>query len=190
VGQVGLADAPPRAGLEPQVAHSWQPFLPEQRRQFSEETLAGWVTFGHWIGGLDIPPAEVRLQHAALADTAEYQRISRCPVLFDQADNALIYPRQLLATPLGQADGQARLMPIPMPMLTACSVSVSGAIACWITLPGVVAATAGRGCRPAANRRAFSAQSAYSAAAFARGRVIIQPVGGSNAATAGVALPA
>lgn len=110
LGQVGLDDEPPRAGLEPQVAHSWQPLLPQQQRQLSEETLAGWVTFGHWISGLDIPPTEVRFQHAAPADTAEYQRIFRCPVLFDQADNALVFAKRLLATPLGQADAQVRLM--------------------------------------------------------------------------------
>lgn len=110
LGQVDLADEPPRPGLEPQVAHSWQPLLPQQKRQLSEETLAGWVTFGHWISGLDIPPTEVRFQHAAPADTSEYQRIFRCPVLFDQADNALVFPKRLLATPLGQADAQVRLM--------------------------------------------------------------------------------
>jgi AraC-like DNA-binding protein len=110
LGQVDLADEPPRAGLEPQVAHSWQPLLPQQKRQLSEETLAGWVTFGHWISGLDIPPTEVRFQHSAPVDTSEYQRIFRCPVLFDQADNALVFPKRLLATPLGQADAQVRLM--------------------------------------------------------------------------------
>lgn len=110
LGQVDLADEPPRAGLEPQVAHSWQPLLPQQKRQLSEETLAGWVTFGHWISGLDIPPTEVRFQHSAPADSSEYQRIFRCPVLFDQADNALVFPKRLLATPLGQADAQVRLM--------------------------------------------------------------------------------
>ncbi|MCZ4324307.1 AraC-type DNA-binding protein [Pseudomonas sp. 8BK] len=109
LGQVDLADEPPRPGLEPQVAHSWQPLLPQQKRQLSEETLAGWVTFGHWISGLDIPPTEVRFQHAAPADMSEYQRIFRCPVLFDQADNALVFPKRLLATPLGQADAQVRL---------------------------------------------------------------------------------
>ncbi|HZX18101.1 MAG TPA: AraC family transcriptional regulator [Pseudomonas sp.] len=110
LGQVDLADEPPRAGLEPQVAHSWQPLLPQQKRQLSEETLAGWVTFGHWISGLDIPPTEVRFQHSAPADSSEYQRIFRCPVLFDQVDNALVFPKRLLATPLGQADAQVRLM--------------------------------------------------------------------------------
>jgi AraC-like DNA-binding protein len=110
LGRVDLADEPLREGLEPQVAHSWQPLLAQQQRQLSEETLAGWVTFGHWISGLDIPPTEVRFQHSAPADTSEYQRIFRCPVLFDQADNALVFPKRLLATPLGQADAQVRLM--------------------------------------------------------------------------------
>ncbi|PTS82186.1 AraC family transcriptional regulator [Pseudomonas sp. HMWF032] len=110
LGVVDLADEPPRPELEPQVAHSWQPLLPQQKRQLSEETLAGWVTFGHWISGLDIPPTEVRFQHSAPADTSEYLRIFRCPVLFDQADNALVFPRRLLATPLGQADAQVRVM--------------------------------------------------------------------------------
>ncbi len=110
LGQVDLADEPPREGLEPQVAHSWQPLLAQQQRQLSEETLAAWVTFGHWISGLDIPPSEVRFQHAAPADTREHQRIFRCPVLFEQADNALVFPKRLLSTPLGQADAQVRLM--------------------------------------------------------------------------------
>jgi AraC-like DNA-binding protein len=110
LGHVELADEPPRDGLEPLVAHSWQPLLAQQQRQLSEETLAAWVTFGHWISGLDIPPTEVRFQHAAPADTSEHRRIFRCPVLFGQADNALVFPRRLLNTPLGQADAQVRLM--------------------------------------------------------------------------------
>ena len=110
LGNVDLADEPPRAGLEPQVAHSWQPLLAQHNDQLSEETLAGWVTFGHWISGLDSPPTEVRFQHAAPADIREHQRIFACPVLFGQADNALIFPRRLLAAPLGQADAQVRLM--------------------------------------------------------------------------------
>ncbi|HEX5843087.1 MAG TPA: AraC family transcriptional regulator [Pseudomonas sp.] len=110
LGQVDLADEPPRAGVEPQVAHSWQPLLAQQQRQLSEETLAAWVTFGHWISGQDIPPTEVRFQHAAPADVSEHQRIFRCPVLFGQADNALVFPKRLLALPLGQADAQVRLM--------------------------------------------------------------------------------
>ncbi|AYC34797.1 AraC family transcriptional regulator [Pseudomonas cavernae] len=108
LGRVDLADEPPRAGQEAQVAHSWQPLLALQQRQTSEETLAGWVTFGHWISGLDEPPTEVRFQHAAPADTSEHRRLFRCPVLFGQADNALVFPKRLLAAPLGQADALVR----------------------------------------------------------------------------------
>ncbi|KFX71138.1 AraC family transcriptional regulator [Pseudomonas taeanensis MS-3] len=110
LGRVDLADEPPRAGVEAQVAHSWQPLLGQQQRQLSEETLAGWLTFGHWISGLEIPPTEVRFQHPAPQDVSEHRRIFRCPVLFTQADNALVFPKRLLATRLGQADARVRLM--------------------------------------------------------------------------------
>ncbi|WFC60609.1 AraC family transcriptional regulator [Pseudomonas sp. REST10] len=110
LGLVLLEDEPPRQGCEPLVAHSWQPLLAQQQRQLSEETLAGWVSFGRWISGLDIAPTEVRFQHSAPADTREHERIFRCPVLFDQADNALVFPKRLLAVPLGQADAQVRGM--------------------------------------------------------------------------------
>ncbi len=108
LGRVELDEEPPRDGLEPQVVHSWHPSLPQHQRLHAEETLAGWVTFGHWISGLTVPPTEVRFQYPAPADTSEYQRIFRCPVLFEQADNALVFPKRLLATPLGQADAQLR----------------------------------------------------------------------------------
>ena len=110
LGRVGLDDEPSRAGCEALVAHSWAPFLVQQQRQVSEETLAGWVSFGRWITGLDIPPTEVRFRHAAPADTSEHQRIFRCPVLFGQADNALVFPKRLLSLPLSQADAQVRAM--------------------------------------------------------------------------------
>lgn len=110
LGVIGLDDEPPRPGLEPQVAHSWRPLLPQQQRQMAEEALSGWATFGRWISGLDEPPSEVRFQHPAPASCAEHARIFRCPVLFGQADNALVFPKRLLSAPLGQADAQVRLM--------------------------------------------------------------------------------
>ncbi|MED5609761.1 MULTISPECIES: AraC family transcriptional regulator [Pseudomonas] len=106
LGRVELADEPPRAGHEPLVRHSWEPLLPRQQRQLAEETLACWLRFGHWISGRDQAPLEVRFRHPAPADIAEHRRIFRCPVLFGQADNALVFPRRLLALPLEQADSQ------------------------------------------------------------------------------------
>ncbi|MET1079344.1 MAG: AraC family transcriptional regulator [Pseudomonas sp.] len=110
LGVVDLADEPPRAGLEAQVSLSWRPLLPQPQRQIAEESLAGWVTFGRWISGLEHPPSEVRFRHPAPADTQEHRRIFHCPVLFEQPDNALVFPKRLLASPLGQADGQVRQM--------------------------------------------------------------------------------
>ncbi|OHC32793.1 MAG: AraC family transcriptional regulator [Pseudomonadales bacterium RIFCSPLOWO2_12_59_9] len=110
LGRVELNDEPLQTGLEPQVAHSWQPLSAQLQRHTSEETLAAWVTFGHWISGLDLAPTLVRFQHPQPADISEHQRIFRCSVLFAQADNALVYPKRLLSAPLGQADAQMRLM--------------------------------------------------------------------------------
>ena len=110
LGRVVLDDEPARLDGEALVAHRWQPLLAQQQRQLSEETLAGWVSFGRWISGLDIAPTEVRFQHSAPADTSEHARIFRCPVQFDQPDNALVFPRRLLAAPLSQADAQVRGM--------------------------------------------------------------------------------
>ncbi|WP_371370404.1 AraC family transcriptional regulator [Pseudomonas sp. QL9] len=106
LGRVELDDEPARPGCEPLVRHSWEPLLPRLQRQLAEETLACWLRFGQWICALDEPPVEVRFRHPEPADTREHQRIFRCPVLFGQADNALVFPRRRLATPLGQADQQ------------------------------------------------------------------------------------
>lgn len=108
LGSVELADEPLRAGCEPLVKLGWEPLLPQQQRQMSEETMASWVSFGHWISGMSEAPFEVRFRHSAPADTCEHQRIFRCPVLFDQPDNALVFPKRLLSSPLGQADAQVR----------------------------------------------------------------------------------
>ena len=110
LGHIELEDWPQGDSPEPLVVHRWTPLLPQQQRQIAEETLAGWVTFGRWVTGLDEPPLEVHFQHPAPADAGEHQRLFRCPVKFAQAQNALIFPKRLLAVPLGQADAQVRLM--------------------------------------------------------------------------------
>jgi AraC-like DNA-binding protein len=60
--------------------------LPQLPRHASEEVLAAWVTFGHWVSGLDLAPTLVRFQHPQPADISEHQRIFACPLLFEQAD--------------------------------------------------------------------------------------------------------
>ncbi|PAV48318.1 AraC family transcriptional regulator [Pseudomonas sp. HAR-UPW-AIA-41] len=110
LGHIELEDWPQGDSPEPLVVHRWTPLLPQQQRQIAEETLAGWVTFGRWVTGLDEPPLQVHFQHTAPADTREHQRLFRCPVKFAQAQNALIFPKRLLTLPLGQADAQVRLM--------------------------------------------------------------------------------
>ncbi|MBB6340484.1 AraC-like DNA-binding protein [Pseudomonas fluvialis] len=110
LGHIELEDWPQGDSPEPLVVHRWTPLLPQQQRQIAEETLAGWVTFGRWVTGLEEPPLEVHFQHPVPADTREHQRLFRCPVKFSQTQNALIFPKRLLSLPLGQADAQVRLM--------------------------------------------------------------------------------
>ena len=109
LGRILLQDEPAHDG-EAQVALTWVPHLPQQRAQVCEETLASWLTFGYWISGVQEAPTAVRFQHAAPQDTREHERIFRCPLSFAQADNALVFPKRILATPLGQADSQVRRM--------------------------------------------------------------------------------
>ena len=109
LGWVELADEPAESLEEAQVALTWraQLVLPAQQHwQLADETLAGWVTFGRSITGPQFSPSLVRFQHAEPADLSEYQRIFCCPLLFNQADNALVFARRLLALPLIQADAQ------------------------------------------------------------------------------------
>ncbi|MCJ8170540.1 AraC family transcriptional regulator [Atopomonas sediminilitoris] len=109
LGRVLLVDDA-SVGAEPHVALTWTPHWPQQRVQVCEETLASWLTFGYWISGVSERPTEVRFQHEAPADCSEYARLFACPVRFAQTDNALVFPRRILQTPLGQADSQVRLM--------------------------------------------------------------------------------
>ncbi len=109
LGRVELADEPPSASNQAQVALAWHSrwvLNPEQQRHLVDETLAGWVTFGRSITGAQFSPTLARFQHGPPAELAEYQDIFRCPLLFNQADNALVFPRHWLDQPLLHADGQ------------------------------------------------------------------------------------
>lgn len=73
-------------------------------RQLAEENLAGMVSFARWISADDHPPLEVHFQHSDVDNGAEYQRIFRCPVLFNQPQTRLIFPLDYLQLSLPQAD--------------------------------------------------------------------------------------
>lgn len=70
-----------------------------------EAYFAAAITFGRWITGTERNPREIRFAYPAPdTDTSEYQRIFRCPVRFDQPDNAVVLDSDLLDLPLKDAD--------------------------------------------------------------------------------------
>lgn len=75
-----------------------------------EMSLAGWVSVGRELLQ-DNPrlqaetlPSEVHFRCPPPADTAVYEAFFRCPVLFAQKDNAVIFPASLLNEPTRDAD--------------------------------------------------------------------------------------
>lgn len=78
---------------------------PMTTRHRVEAFFVGAVTFGRWISGTDENPVEVRFQHSMPdCGDAEYQRVFRCPVLFNQPDNAVVLDQRLLDLPMKDAD--------------------------------------------------------------------------------------
>ena len=78
---------------------------PVTTRHRVEAFFVGAVTFGRWISGTDENPVEVRFRHAMPECGAdEYQRVFRCPVKFQQPDNAVVLDQRLLDLPMKDAD--------------------------------------------------------------------------------------
>ena len=78
---------------------------PVTTRHRVEAFFVGAVTFGRWISGTDENPVEIRFRHAMPACGAdEYQRVFRCPVKFEQQDNAMVLDQRLLDLPMKDAD--------------------------------------------------------------------------------------
>lgn len=73
-----------------------------------EENLASWVTFTRWITASKLSPEKITVQHSAPEDVSEYQRIFACPVLFEQPQVALYFPRNFLDIPISQHDPMMR----------------------------------------------------------------------------------
>ena len=73
-------------------------------RQMAEENVASWITFCRWITGQPICPNTVHFVHSQPDDTSEYQRIFKCPVLFDQAIVEIRFRTEFMALPIMQHD--------------------------------------------------------------------------------------
>lgn len=77
-----------------------------------EMSMAGWVSIGRELLNdntrlrQEALPSAVHFRRAAPADTRIYDDFFRCPVVFSQAENALIFPASLMQEPTRDADPQ------------------------------------------------------------------------------------
>ncbi|HLD68218.1 MAG TPA: AraC family transcriptional regulator [Pseudomonas sp.] len=84
---------------------SWQarrlPWLP---RQAVEVALSGWVALGRRLSGGHAEPARIEFRHRLADDPRRYVQLFGCPVRGGAIQNAVIFPKTLLALPLPEAD--------------------------------------------------------------------------------------
>lgn len=79
--------------------------LEDLGRLQNELCITGWVAFARWVVGLpNYSATEICFTHPAPVDQAIYQEWFDCPVHFNQARNAAIFPASLLAIENPQAN--------------------------------------------------------------------------------------
>ncbi len=86
----------------------YQPFYQVRREERVEAVLASLLHMSRWITGERIQPLELHFAHALRAGEARYIELLGCPLRFDADDNALVFDRADLATPLIQANALMR----------------------------------------------------------------------------------
>jgi AraC-like DNA-binding protein len=73
-----------------------------------EYTLAMTARIGQHFSPQGASLLEVHFQHRAPSYVARYEEIFQCPVLFEQATNALVFPREYIDLPQFHADDTVR----------------------------------------------------------------------------------
>ena len=74
--------------------------------QTVDAVLAGVISFSGWIAGEEVLPAEVRFKHERLGDSTEYARVLKCPVLFNQKEDCIVFHAVDMERPVLSADEQ------------------------------------------------------------------------------------
>lgn len=69
-----------------------------------DANFAAAITFGRWILGPSYNPVKLSFRHPPQGDVGEYERIFKCPVAFEQPENAIVISPSLLDLPLRDAD--------------------------------------------------------------------------------------
>jgi AraC-like DNA-binding protein len=84
--------------------YEWTSHYPDASRHLADSVFAGIQTFGRWLAGAQLPPAEVSFTHGGSADTHEYERVFGALPRFGAALNAARFDAALLALPVPNAD--------------------------------------------------------------------------------------
>lgn len=67
-------------------------------------TFATVTTLCRKVASADFTPTAIEFQHEAPADTAEHQRLFRCPIKFGAQSNRLYFESSCLSIPIEKAD--------------------------------------------------------------------------------------
>jgi len=81
---------------------------PNVKRHMVDNCLGSWLTFARYLVSQESNPSEIRLsrKYPALNQQTEYQAVFKCPVSYEQNENAIIFDKTLLALPLNKGDQQ------------------------------------------------------------------------------------
>jgi len=86
------------------AAYEWISHYPQASRHLADSVFAGIQTFGRWLAGGQLPPAQVAFTHAGSVDDSEYARVFGALPAFGAPSNAARFDAALLAQPLPNAD--------------------------------------------------------------------------------------
>ena len=84
--------------------YEWTSHYPGASRHLADSVFAGVQTFGRWLAGATLPPAELSFTHAGCVDTGEYERVFGALPRFNAPLNAARFASSLLARPMPNAD--------------------------------------------------------------------------------------
>lgn len=82
------------------VTLSTPPHAPKMSRHCFESAIASTVRMMRTLTGKDISPLKVNFIYPKPESTAEYERILRCPIFFDQKENSFTLDVKVLFTPV------------------------------------------------------------------------------------------
>lgn len=87
-----------------QARYAWISHYPQASRHLVESVFAGIQTFGRWLAGGQLPPAQVEFVHASDAPMDEYERVFGSRPRFRAPANTAQFDAALLALPVPNAD--------------------------------------------------------------------------------------